>query len=68
MAFIQLTKDQWVFCLGQYKKDYLNAMKKSPLNSKPIYKLINSSLTDKTNDRELFMKGIDYSYYYEEID
>lgn len=50
------------------KKDYLNAMKKSPLNSKPIYKLIKSSLTDKTNDRELFMKSIDYSYYYEEID
>ena len=50
------------------KKNYLNAMKKSPLNPKPIYKLIKSSLTDKTNDRELFMKGIDYSYYYEEID
>ena len=43
-------------------------MKKSPLNSKPIYKLIKSSLTDKINDRELFMKGIDYSYYYEEIE
>ena len=50
------------------KKDYLNAMKKSPLNSKPIYKLIESSLTNKINDRELFMKGIDYSYYYEETD
>ena len=50
------------------KKDYLNAMKKSPLDPKPIYKLIKSSLTDKTSDRELFMKGIDYSYYYEEID
>lgn len=50
------------------KKDYLNAMKKSPLNSKPIYKLIKLSLTNKTNDRELFMKGIDYSYYYEEVE
>lgn len=50
------------------KKDYLNAMKESPLNTKPIYKLIKSSLTDKTNDRELYMKGIDYSYYYEEVD
>ena len=50
------------------KKDYLNAMKKSPLNSKPIYKLIKSSLTSKISDRELFMKGIDYSYYYEEVD
>ena len=50
------------------KKDYLNAMKKSPLNVKPIYKLIRSSLTNNINDRELFMKGIDYSYYYEEVD
>lgn len=49
------------------KDDYLNAMRKSPLNSKPIYKLIKQSLTSKINDRELFMKGIDYSYYYEEI-
>lgn len=50
------------------KTDYLKAMKKSPINSKPIHKLIKESLTDKVNDRELFMKGIDYSYYYEEID
>lgn len=50
------------------KNDYLNAMKKSPLNAKLIHRLINLSLTDKTNDRELFMKGIDYSYYYEEVD
>ena len=50
------------------KKDYLEAMKKSPLNNKSILKLVKSSLTSKINNRELFMKGIDYSYYYEEIE
>lgn len=50
------------------KNDYLTAMKKSPVNSKPIYKLIESALTNKIEDREIFMKGIDYSYYYEETD
>ena len=50
------------------KKDYLNAMKRSPLNSKAIYQLIESALTGKINDRQIFMKGIDYSYYYEELD
>ncbi|MBO7698583.1 MAG: Fic family protein [Erysipelotrichaceae bacterium] len=50
------------------KKDYLKAMKRSPLNSKAIYQLIESALTGKINDRQIFMKGIDYSYYYEELD
>jgi len=50
------------------KNDYLSAMRKSPLNSKSLYKLIEQSLTSKINDRELFMKGIDYSYYYEEVE
>jgi cell filamentation protein len=48
------------------KKDYLNAMKKSVVNSAKIKKLISSALTDKINDRETFMKGVDYSYYYEQ--
>lgn len=47
------------------KKDYLSAMEKSPVNSKPIKNLIKNALTEKINDREIFMKGIDYSYYYE---
>lgn len=47
------------------KKDYLSAMEKSPVNSKPIKDLIKNALTEKINDREIFMKGIDYSYYYE---
>jgi len=50
------------------KKDYLNAMEKSPFDSSIIINLIKGALTDKINDREIFMKGIDYSYYYEETD
>ena len=48
------------------KNDYLNAMMESHLDSRRIKKLLQSALTDKINDREMFMKGIDYSYYYEE--
>ena len=48
------------------KANYLEAMKKSPFSSNEILSLIQNDLTDKVNDRELFMKGIDYSYYYEE--
>lgn len=48
------------------KSDYLSAMTESPTNLKPIYDLLNNALTDHINDREMFMKGIDYSYYYEE--
>ena len=48
------------------KNDYMNAMAQSPKNSIKIKKLIKNALTDKINSREMFMKGIDYSYYYEE--
>lgn len=48
------------------KKDYLNAMVKSSTDSTLLKHLLKNALTDKINDRELFMKGIDYSYYYEE--
>lgn len=50
------------------KNEYLSAMKESPVNSIHIYKLIKGALTDDINSREIFMKGIDYSYYYEQID
>lgn len=50
------------------KNEYLTAMKESPVNSTHIYKLIKGALTDDINSREIFMKGIDYSYYYEQID
>ena len=48
------------------KQAYLNAMKKSITDSSEIKSLIKMALTDKINDREMFMKGIDYSYYYEQ--
>jgi cell filamentation protein len=48
------------------KKDYMNAMMQSPVNSTILKQLLKKSLTGKINDREMFMKGIDYSYYYEE--
>jgi cell filamentation protein len=48
------------------KNDYLNAMIVSHKNDTVIKKLLENALTDKINDHETFMKGIDYSYYYEE--
>ena len=48
------------------KKDYLAAMTTSVVDSAPIKRLLKGALTDKINDRETFMKGIDYSYYYEQ--
>lgn len=48
------------------KNEYLAAMRESVANSTHIKTLIKGALTDKINDREMFMKGIDYSYFYEE--
>jgi len=48
------------------KKDYMDEMKQSPIDSNTLKHLLKNALTDKINDRETFMKGIDYSYYYEE--
>jgi cell filamentation protein len=48
------------------KNDYLNAMQESPYNSSIIKQLIQSALTSKINDKETFIRGIDYSYYYEQ--
>ena len=50
------------------KKDYLEALEQSVLDSTKIKFLIQNALTDKINDREMFMEGIDYSYYYEEAE
>lgn len=50
------------------KQDYLKAMERSVIDATDIRNLISAALTDRIDDRELFMKGIDYSYYYEEID
>ena len=48
------------------KKDYLLAMKRSVTNPADIKALLRGALTDRIADREIFMKGIDYSYYYEQ--
>lgn len=50
------------------KKDYLAAMRQSTTDATAIKSLLQGALTDKIDDRELFMKGIDYSYYYEQED
>ncbi|MDR0767757.1 MAG: Fic family protein [Methanosarcinales archaeon] len=47
------------------KNDYLSAMERSPVKDVEIKALLKSALTEKINERELFMKGIDVSYYYE---
>ena len=48
------------------KRYYLDAMRRSVTDGTQIKKLLRGALTTKINDREMFMKGIDYSYYYEE--
>lgn len=48
------------------KKDYLDAMRRSVSDPTAIQALLQSALTDKIDDREIFMKGVDYSYYYEQ--
>ncbi len=48
------------------KTDYLWAMEQSAADSTAIRQLLAGALTDKIDDREIFMKGIDYSYYYEQ--
>ncbi len=47
------------------KQDYLLAMERSPIKNTEIKLLLKSALTDKINDREVYMKGIDASYNYE---
>lgn len=50
------------------KAGYLNAMQRSPINDIEIRELLRTALTDKIDDREVFMKGVEQSYYYEEED
>lgn len=47
------------------KEDYLLAMERSPIKDVEIKVLLKNALTDKVDDREIYMKGIDASYYYE---
>ena len=50
------------------KNDYLQAMRISVSDDSGIRRLLKEALTDKIDSREMFMKGIDYSYYYEQED
>lgn len=50
------------------KSDYLNAMQRSPVNGIEIRELLRGALTDTIDSREVYMKGIEQSYYYEEPD
>ena len=50
------------------KKDYLDAMHRSTTDATRIKALLRQAMTDQIDDREIFMKGIDYSYYYEQED
>lgn len=47
------------------KEDYLSAMERSPIKDIEIKYVLKQALTDKVDDREVYMKGIDHSYYYE---
>ena len=47
------------------KEDYLLAMERSPIRDIEIKYLLSAALTDRINDRQVYMKGIDHSYYYE---
>lgn len=47
------------------KDDYLLAMERSPIRDTEIKVVLKAALTNKINDREIYMKGIDHSYYYE---
>ena len=50
------------------KKEYLEAMRRSTTDATAIKSLLQGAMTDRIDDREIFMKGIDYSYYYEQED
>lgn len=50
------------------KKDYMEAMRRSTTDVSTIKALLQGAMTNRIDDREIFMKGIDYSYYYEQED
>ena len=52
--------------IGKY--DYLEAMRQSVADASRVKQLLHQAVTNDTGSRELFMKGIDYSYYYEQED
>lgn len=48
------------------KRDYMDAVIQSPVDARMLKKLLKNALTDQIDSREMYMKGIDHSYYYEE--
>ena len=60
-----LFEDIYDFAGKLRKEDYLLAMERSPIKDMEIKVLLKSALTDEINSREVYMKGIDHSYYYE---
>jgi cell filamentation protein len=50
------------------KSEYMNAMVQSSVDSSALRQLLKNALTDQIDSREMYMKGIDHSYYYEEIE
>ena len=60
------SSSEWMAQL--HNGDYLLAMERSPIKDIEINHILKQALTDKINDRETFMKGIDYSYCYEQED
>ena len=57
--------DKVVYWSKVDKEDYLLAMERSPIKDVEIKVLLKDGLTDEINSREVYMKGIDHSYYYE---
>ena len=56
----------WVGCQIEKKRNIYRQMRDSVSDSTHIKALVQPALTTKIHDREMFMKGIDYSYYYEQ--
>ena len=68
---VNISKGGFQFALAQYLPETLNKIEKmeeSAVDSTRIKELLQNALTDKIHDREMFMKGIDYSHYYEEVE
>lgn len=66
-----MLKKQLGLCVDWSRVDkyaYLEAMRASVTDASGLKRLLHPAMTDKINDRETFMKGIDYSYYYEQED
>ena len=64
-AILKHELDQVIDWNSVDKEDYLLAMERSPIQDIEIKFLLNHALTEKINDREIYIKGVDASYHYE---